>query len=68
MNGKDLYDYLSKEDVVKYEPYGVYAMDTAAAEAKRRGESKTFFAVEEQNELYKTVAKSITYTRTDRIT
>lgn len=41
----DLYDYLSQEAVVKYEPYGVYTRAGAAAEAKRRAEDEAFFAV-----------------------
>ncbi len=44
-DSKDLYEYLSKEDVVKYEPYGTYSYDKAVLEAKRRAEDKNFYAV-----------------------
>lgn len=32
----DLYDYLSREEVVKYEPYTLYSRQAAAEEAARR--------------------------------
>lgn len=44
-DGNDLYDYLSKEDVVKYEPYEPFSPEAAVAEAKRRSEDKNFYAV-----------------------
>lgn len=44
-DSKDLYDYLSKEDVIKYEPYGAYSYEEAVLEAKRRAEDKEFYAV-----------------------
>lgn len=44
-DSNDLYDYLSKDEVVKYEPYGTYAYDEAVLEAKRRSKDKNFYAV-----------------------
>ena len=44
-DGSDLYDYLSKEEVVRYEPYKSYSYNEAIAEAKRRSEDKNFYAV-----------------------
>lgn len=41
----DLFEYLSKEDVVKYEPYSPYTYEEAVMEAKRRVEDKNFYAV-----------------------
>jgi len=41
----DLYDYLSREEVVKYEPYTLYSRQAAAEEAARRAEDPDFFAV-----------------------
>lgn len=41
----DLYDYLSKEDVVKYEPYGVFDEEESKKEAKRRVTDSSFWAV-----------------------
>lgn len=43
---KDLYDYLSKEEVVKYEPYGVFNEEESRNEAARRANDESFFAVE----------------------
>lgn len=42
---KDLYDYLSKELVVKYEPYDTYSYEETVLEAKRRTTDKKFYAV-----------------------
>ena len=41
----DLYDYLSREEVVKYEPYTLYSRQAAAEEAARRAEDPDFYAV-----------------------
>lgn len=41
----DLYDYLSQEDVVKFEPYEVFTEEAARAEALRRSEHEAFWAV-----------------------
>ena len=41
----DLYDYLSREEVVKYEPYTLYSRQAAAEEAARRAEDPNFYAV-----------------------
>lgn len=42
---KDLYDYLSKEEVVKFEPYGVYDENQCKEEAARRSSDLAFWAV-----------------------
>jgi [ribosomal protein S5]-alanine N-acetyltransferase len=42
---KDLYDYLSDENVVKYEPYYVYTEDDSKREAVNRSENSAFLAV-----------------------
>ena len=42
---QDLYEYLSDEEVVKFEPYGVFAREDCVAEAKRRSENPAFWAV-----------------------
>ena len=44
-DGGDLFDYLSKEEVVRYEPYKPYSYEQAVQEAKRRAEDKSFYAV-----------------------
>lgn len=44
-DSSDLFDYLSKEDVVKFEPYKPYSYDEAVLEAKRRSEDNNFYAV-----------------------
>ena len=41
----DLYEYLSDESVVKYEPYGVLNMDECKHEAERRSKDSAFWAV-----------------------
>lgn len=41
----DLYDYLSKEEVVKYEPYDVFDVEGSKAEALRRSNDGAFWAV-----------------------
>lgn len=42
---KDLYEYLSEEKVVKYEPYGPKSIEECKEEAIYRSSSKAFFAV-----------------------
>lgn len=41
----DIYDYLSKEDVVKYEPYKALTHEDAISEATRRATDHRYFAV-----------------------
>ncbi|CAM4449268.1 Acetyltransferase (GNAT) domain-containing protein [Paenibacillus typhae] len=41
----DLYEYLSREDVVKFEPYGVHDEVQCEAEALRRSGDPAFWAV-----------------------
>lgn len=45
----DLYEYLSDENVVRFEPYGVYTEAEAAKEAARRAGDGNFYAVCLQN-------------------
>ena len=45
MDWKDLYEYLSNEIVVKYEPYNIYSEGEAKKEAADRAESDFFYAV-----------------------
>lgn len=42
---RDLYEYLSDEIVVHYEPYGVYTIEEAKQEAKNRTDNESFYAV-----------------------
>ncbi len=42
---QDLYEYLSDEKVVEFEPYPAYSKEQAVAEAKRRAENNSFWAV-----------------------
>ncbi|MEA5077892.1 MAG: GNAT family N-acetyltransferase [Anaerolineaceae bacterium] len=42
----DLYYYLSKEEVVRYEPYSVYTMEEARMEAAVRSVDERFLAVQ----------------------
>ena len=42
---KDLYEYLSDEEVVRYEPYQTFSVEEAQREVKGRAESPNFFAV-----------------------
>lgn len=42
---QDLYEYLSDEEVVKFEPYDVYSETQAKEEAIRRSNDKSFYAV-----------------------
>lgn len=42
---EDLYDYLSQEDVVKYEPYDVFTKEQSKEEAIKRSKSQNFWAV-----------------------
>ena len=44
-DGSDLYDYLSKEEVVQFEPYKTYTYEMAVAEAKKRTANHDFHAV-----------------------
>lgn len=41
----DLYEYLSDEEVVKFEPYDIYSENQAKEEAISRAGSKAFYAV-----------------------
>lgn len=49
----DLYEYLSDESVVKFEPYEVYSIEQALEEAIKRSNSESFYAVclRENNKL-----------------
>ncbi len=42
---KDLYEYLSDEDIVKYEPYEIFTEDECKIEAKIRSKSNVYWAV-----------------------
>lgn len=42
---RDLYEYLSDETVVLYEPYGVFSKRRSKAEARKRAKSNSYFAV-----------------------
>lgn len=42
---RDLYEYLSLEEVVRYEPYEVYTEEACKQEAQRRSQQDSFFAV-----------------------
>lgn len=42
---QDLYEYLSDEAVVKFEPYGVFNKDQCKQEATSRSHNEAFFAV-----------------------
>lgn len=42
---QDLFEYLSLEEVVKYEPYGIFTEDESKSEAIRRSENPDFWAV-----------------------
>lgn len=44
-DGEDLFEYLSDEDVVKFEPYHVFSKEQALHEAMKRAEKKEFLAV-----------------------
>ena len=41
----DLFEYLSQEEVVKYEPYEVFTKESSMCEAIRRSENDSFWAV-----------------------
>ncbi len=41
----ELYEYLSDEEVVRYEPYKPFTMQQAAKEAVRRADDEDFYAV-----------------------
>lgn len=42
---QDLHEYLSDEEVVKFEPYGIYSENQAIEEAIRRSNNESFSAV-----------------------
>lgn len=42
---QDLYEYLSDEEVVRYEPYGVHTMDQAKETAVKRASNESFYGV-----------------------
>ena len=42
---QDLYEYLSQEEVVKYEPYDTFTEDESKREAVKRSEDDSFWAV-----------------------
>ncbi len=44
-DGEALYDYLSLEEVVKYEPYGVFTLEASGKEARCRANNDAFWAV-----------------------
>lgn len=44
-DGDDLYDYLSDEEVVRYEPYGVQSREMCEKEASSRSKNDCFLAV-----------------------
>lgn len=44
-DGEDLFEYLSDEEVVKFEPYHVFSKEQASQEAIRRADRKEFLAV-----------------------
>ena len=50
---QDLYEYLSKEEVVKYEPYDIYSQEECKFEASNRSKNNAFWAVclKENNKL-----------------
>jgi RimJ/RimL family protein N-acetyltransferase len=48
-DASDLYDYLSKEEVIRYEPYGVCTFEEAAAQAELRACDEKFIAVRLKN-------------------
>lgn len=46
---ENLYEYLSKEEVVKYEPYKPFTLEQAKGEAARRAGDENFYAVTLKN-------------------
>lgn len=44
-DGADLYDYLSREEVVRFEPYGVFSQKEANQAAAGRSKNEAFWAV-----------------------
>jgi Acetyltransferases, including N-acetylases of ribosomal proteins len=44
-DANDLYDYLTKKEVLEFEPYEPFSFEAAVSEAKRRSEDKNFYAV-----------------------
>lgn len=42
---QDLYEYLSDEEVVKYEPYDIFSEEQAKEEAAKRSKDESFYAV-----------------------
>jgi RimJ/RimL family protein N-acetyltransferase len=41
----DLFEYLSQEDTVQFEPYGVFTKEESKKEAVRRSKNRAFHAV-----------------------
>lgn len=41
----DIYEYLSDEEVVKFEPYGIFSEDQVKEETKKRVNHESFYAV-----------------------
>ncbi len=44
-DGEDLYEVLSDEETVRFEPYGVFTLEEAQREAERRASDDAFWAV-----------------------
>ncbi len=44
-DGADLFDYLSREEVVRFEPYGVFSREEANQAAEGRSKNDSFWAV-----------------------
>lgn len=44
-DAQDLFDYLSREEVVKYEPYGVHTLEMSQKKAEDRSRNDAFYAV-----------------------
>jgi Acetyltransferases, including N-acetylases of ribosomal proteins len=44
-DGQDLFEYLSQEDTVKYEPYDVFTEEMSRQEAINRSHNESFWAV-----------------------
>ncbi|MDR0946668.1 MAG: GNAT family N-acetyltransferase [Ruminococcus sp.] len=49
---RDLYEYLSQEEIVKYEPYGVYTEEAAKVEAVRLIGNRDYTGILERVESY----------------
>lgn len=52
-DGADLYEYLSDEEVIKFEPYDAFSLEESKKEAARRASDEAFWAVclKENNKL-----------------